>query len=116
VGREDKEALFSVLKQDYNFFSNAKFMHRFNRDNHVVDYFKQNPESQYAIAFGAQPNFIDVEEINIVKIDGFESGVSLGLVYDVKNADNPVVQAAIKYAGSGEWHDKVIKAGLLPPQ
>lgn len=116
VGREEKEALFSVLKQDHAFFKEANFKFTFKKDNHLVDYFQYNPESKYSIGFGALPNFTDVFEVNIIAIDGFESGVSLGLVYDLKNFDNPVVQSAKKYANSDEWKAKVVQAGLLPAQ
>lgn len=115
VGRETSEALFSVLKQDYTFFEQANFEVSFNKDNHVVDYFKKNPESKYAIGFGAMPNFVGVDEINILTIEGFESGVSLGLVYDIKNRFHPVVIAADKHAKSQVWKDIVIQNGLLPP-
>lgn len=47
--------------------------------------------------------------------DGIESGVSLGLVYDLKNSNNSVVQATKKYASSKEWKNIVIQNGLLPP-
>lgn len=115
IGREAKEALFSVLKSDYSFFEQASFKITFKKDNHVVDYFKQNPDAGYAIGFGALPNFVDVSEVNILTIDGFESGVSLGLVYDLKNKDNPVVQSAKNYVNNQEWKDLVIQNGLLPP-
>ena len=114
VGREEKEALFSVLKQDYNFYNDAKFKFTFKKDNHLVDFFQYNPAGQSAIGFGALPNFTDVFEVNIVAVDGFESGVSMGLVYDLKNSDHAVVKAAKKYADSKEWKDIVIKNGLLP--
>ncbi len=114
VGREQSEALFSVLKQDYDFFRSAQFKFTFQKDNHLIDFFKQNPAGRYAIAFGAQPNFTDISEVNIVQIDGFESGVSLGLVYDLKNSNDPVIRAAQKHAGDIEWKNKVIQAGLLP--
>ena len=114
AGREEKEALFSVLKQDYSLYKDAKFKFIFKKDNHLVDFFQYNPAGQYAIGFGALPNFANVFEVNIVAIDGFESGVSMGLVYDLKNVDNPVVEAVKKYADSKEWKDIVVQNCLLP--
>lgn len=114
IGREATEAIFSELKKDYPFFEKANFKITFEKDNHVIDYFKNNSESRNALGFGALPDYIDVEEVDIVLIDGFESGVSIGLVYDLKNKDNEIVKAAKNYAGSAEWKQIVADTGLLP--
>lgn len=109
VGREPTEALFMELKAAYGFFKGAEFDQKFNKDNHIVN-FMQAPQSQYALAFGAKPNFT---ELNIVKVDNFSTGARLGLVYDLKNKDNVVIKAAAKFAKSSEWESTVVKMGMF---
>jgi len=111
VGREPTEALFTELKEEYPFFRDAQFDVVFKKDDEVVDFLK-SPIGQFAIAFGAKPNFAD---INTIQIKGrFLAGVRLGLVYDQSNENNPVVRAAGDYAASDEWRERVVQAGLIP--
>jgi hypothetical protein len=109
VGREPTEALFMELKASHKFFHAAKFDFILNKDNIVVNFMK-SPKGEFALAFGAKPNF---SELKTAKIKGFSAGVRLGLVYDLKNENNPVVQAAEKYAKSKKWTSTVIKNGML---
>lgn len=99
IGREPTEAAYSVLKKDHPFFQEVKFDRIFKRDHQVVNYI-QSPPGGYAIAFGAKSNF-DTEYH--LKVNGFHSGINLGLVYDLKNAHHPVIKAAIEYAKSDDW-------------
>jgi len=110
IGREPTEALFMELKEDYPFFKEAKFNIVFKKDDEVVNFLK-SPVGTYAIAFGAKPNFADVKTINIPEAT---PGVRLGLVYDAKNENDPVVKAAILFASSNEWRQMVVAAGLIP--
>lgn len=110
VGREPTEALFLELKSSHSYFQAAKFDFVLNKDNIVVK-FLESPKGNYALAFGAKPNF---STLKIAKIDGFSAGVRLGLVYDLKNVKNPVVLAAEKYAKSINWTDTVLEKGMFP--
>ncbi len=112
VGREQKEALFSVLKSKYPSFSKAKFNQVFKKDHQVVNFIK-SPAGKFAIGFGAKPNFSD---LSVLSVADFSVGVSVGLVFDNKNADDPLVGAAKKFAASPEWHAKLAALGLLPPE
>ena len=69
-----------------------------------------SPKGEFALAFGAKPNF---SELKTAKIKGFSAGVRLGLVYDLKNENNPVVQAAEKYAKNEKWTAIVIENGMI---
>lgn len=109
VGREPTEALFLELKEDYPFFKGIEFDILFKKDNHVVNFLK-SPKGVNAIAFGAKPNF---SELNLVRVEGFESGVRLGLVYDMSNQDAPAIKAAIDFSKSDMWQQKVKKEGLI---
>lgn len=109
VGRESTEALFMELKHSYEFFKDARFDFKFNKDHAVVNFMKSE-KGDYALAFGAKPNF---SELDIVRIDGLSAGVRLGLVYDQSNTGHPLILAAQKYAISKEWQTRVIEMGML---
>ena len=109
VGREQTEALFMTMKAEYPFFKNVTFEQIFKKDHEVVK-FLISPAGKHAIAFGARPNF---SEFNLLTVDGFSSGVSVGLVYDLRNKDNPVVPLAKEYAASSAWKKQVDKTSML---
>lgn len=111
VGREPTEALFTVLKDSYPAFKAAHFDKVLKKDHQVVNLLK-SPEGAKALAFGALPNF---REVNVIRVEGLSAGVAVGLVYDIKNKDHPLVEAARKFAASTQWTDAVTQAGLLPP-
>jgi len=111
VGREQTEALFSELKEEYPFFQNATFDVIFKKDDEVVNFLK-SPVGEFAIAFGAKPNFSEVSLLDIQ--GGFQAGVRVGLVFDEKNADHPLVKNVAGYAASREWKALVAQLGLIP--
>ncbi len=113
VGREDNEALYSILKKKYPFYRTAKFSKYFVKDHQVVDYLK-SPSGSYAIAFGAECHFKGIDNVTILKIDNFSAGQKLGLVYDLSNKNHPLVKAAEIYAKSHEWQKIVVENGFLP--
>ena len=115
VGREGKEALYSILKARYPFFIKSKFTKIFNKDHEVVA-FLSNPHGKYAISFGAEPNFKGVDGLKIIPVEGFSTGQALGLVYDRKNEKNALVQSVIEYAQSDEWAKITVANGYLAPQ
>lgn len=109
VGREPTEALFMTLKKEYPFFNDVVFDEVFKKDNDVMT-FLTSPDGRHAIAFGAKPNF---KSYNLLNVDGFKSGVSVGLVYDKKNADSKIVQLAKQYSVSEDWKKEVAKTSML---
>ncbi len=110
VGRESTEALFSILKQVYPAFRRAEFSKTFKKDHQVVNFLK-SPEGKYAIGFGAKPN---LNEIGTLTVEDFSAGVNVGLVYDLKFAEHPLVAAVKSYAASDAWRQDVVQSGLLP--
>ena len=112
VGREPTEALFSVLKVDYPFFADITFDKIVTKD-HLMVAFLETPAGENAMGFGAKPN---LEDLHVVIIDGFESGVSLGLVYDLKNKDEKLVNTCSEFAKSDLWVKSLKQDGLLPPK
>lgn len=114
VGREGKEALYTILKARYPFFIKSEFNKIFNKDHEIVA-FLANPHGKYAISFGAEPNFKDVEGLKIVPVEGFSAGQELGLVYDHKNENNALVQAVKEYAQSEEWAKIAVANGYMAP-
>jgi phosphate transport system substrate-binding protein len=111
VGREDSEAIFSQLKNSYPMFQQAKFSRIYKRDHQVVS-FLGSVSGVGAIAFGASPNFVG---LNIIDLKEFSEGIEVGLVYDLKNSEHTLVQGARDYAASSDWADAIRGVGLLPP-
>ncbi len=110
AGREATEATFLVLKGEHPFFNKAKFSKVFKKDHQVVA-FLESPKGENALGFGAKSNF---DSLNLLEVDGFDSGVSLGLVYDLKHSGHSLVGASKEYAQSNAWKSAVAKAGFLP--
>ena len=114
IGREPSEALFSILKKNNPAFKKASFSRILEKDHYVVKFLLMD-KGDHAIAFGAKPNF-EAKGINVIDVDGFSVGVSVGLVYDKKNTNHELVKAAKAFAASDEWANAVKGMGLLPPQ
>ena len=111
VGREPTEALFSELKRYYMFFRQAQFDTILNKDHEVIRLL-ESPQGKYAISFGAEAN---LEHLNLIHIkEDLNTGVRLGLVYDLKNEQHPLVQAVREYAQSDEWTNIVKGTGAYP--
>lgn len=109
AGREPSEALYLTLKNEYPFFNEVVFDKVFKNDNEVMT-FLMSPDGRHAIAFGAKPNF---NSYNLLNVENFESGVSVGLVYDTKNSDSEIVQLAKQYSASKDWKNEVAKTSML---
>lgn len=114
VGREQTEALFSVLKRNNPAFREAKFKKVLKKD-HLVVKFLQLSQGDYAIAFGAKPNF-QSKGITILDVEDFSVGVEVGLVYDMKNQSHELVKAVRSFVKSKRWAKAVRAMGLLPPE
>ena len=71
-----------------------------------------SPAGAYALALGFRGNF---DAKKVLQVKGHKAGSNCGLVYDVKNAEHPVVKAAIEYARSDAWRKIAEKNGFLPP-
>lgn len=110
VGREEGEALYSVLQQQYPAFKNLKFDQVFTKGHEVVQ-FLSSPAGAHAVAFGAKPNF---KTYNLLTVKDFSAGVALGLVFDLENHDNEIIMAARDYAKSSAWKKQLKKIDMLP--
>ena len=113
IGREPTEALYSVLKKDYPFFAGIEFDMIVKKDHLMVGFLGTTSAGKRALGFGAKPNLVD---LHIIEVDNFSSGVSLGLVYDLKNKDAKLVEAARKFAKSDAWAKSLKQDDLLPPK
>jgi len=110
VGREETEALYSVLRKEYPRFRKLTFDKVFEKDHQVVKFLK-SPAGAHAIGFGAKPNF---NPYNLLTVKGFSTGVALGLVYDLENRNHPIIKAAGKYAASSAWKKQLKTLDMLP--
>ncbi len=113
IGREPNEALCISIKKDLPFFKNAKFQTIIKKDHQVIGLLGK-AQGKFAIGFGAKPNF-EKASISTIHVDGFSSGVRLGLVYDRKNSENPIVKGVKEFVASSEWQDAIQSLGLLIP-
>lgn len=111
VGREPTEVIFTELKRYYTLFKRAKFDIIFNKDHEVVN-FLESPKGWYAISFGARSNMTNLNEIHIQ--EELNTGVRLGLVYDKKHNQHPLVLAVKDYSQSDEWKSLVKLSGAHP--
>ena len=112
IGREPTEALYSVLKVDYPIFAGIEFDKVATKD-HLMVAFLNTSTGKGALGFGAKPN---LEGLHIITVDEFESGVSLGLVYDLNNKDDQLVEAAKEFTKSETWVMSLKQEGFLPPK
>ena len=110
VGREKSEALFQVLQAKFAYFKKVKFYKVFKKDHEVVK-FLNSPAGRYAISFGAKPNF---KQYSLLAVEGFSTGVPVGLVYDLENRTYNIIQAAIQYANSPTWKNQLTILDMLP--
>ncbi len=111
LGREKGEALFSVLCKDYPFFVESDFVKIFKKDNQMIKGLATVPGS---IGFGAKPNFDNNDKYNILEVKEFSSGVDIGLVYDVKNENAPVIKAVKNFVATDIWLKIIKENDLLP--
>lgn len=112
AGRESTEATLGVLKENYDYFSNVRFDKVFTRDHQVVNYLKSRKGS-YAISFGAKSNF---DPRNHLKVNGFDVGINIGLVYDDKNMGHSLVEMTKRYSESKAWQEIVSHNNQLLPK
>ena len=113
ITREPTEALFLELKRDQPCMKeiiDTKYV--LKKDDHVIEMIKTTDAGRSAIGFGAARNF--PEKVHIA-VDGFDSGVRLGLVYQASNKDQPLVKAAGETAASEEWKSELKSLGLGMP-
>ena len=75
--------------------------------------FINSKSGKYAIGFGVKSNFTDQQ---IVTIPGFVDGVNLGLVFDRKNEEHPLIKDVKEYAESDAWHHAVKGHGYFLPE
>jgi hypothetical protein len=113
ITREPTEALFLELKADLPCMKeviDTKYV--LKKDDHVIEMIKTTEAGRSAIGFGAARNF--PEKVHIA-VDGFDSGVRLGLVYRAANKDEALVKAARKTADGEEWKSELKSLGLGTP-
>ncbi len=109
IGRESTESILMLLKQSYPFFNSAWFDLILHTDTAVINYLKHS--SKAGLAFGSAPNLAPYYQI---RVKGMDLARTVGLVYDTKNRNHPLIRHAIKTAASGQWKDKLVPWGYQP--
>ena len=113
ITREPREALFLALKRTLPCMRKvAKTRYKFKKDHQVIQAITVTPAGAYAIGFGAVRNF---PKESLIQVDGFNSGVNLGLVFKKKNQGHPLVDAANRLVRSKEWLEILNQLGLGIP-
>lgn len=108
IGREFSEAVLSVLLKDFPFLRDASYQNMYTRDNQVTEYIASE-KAAGALAWGVWSNF---DAQRRLEVTGFSQGLSVGLVYDERNKDHPVVAAARAYAQTLAWRKIASEAGF----
>ncbi len=109
--REPTEALFLTLKNMLPCMKNVTGTAFIYRKEPLLLRALRNPRSGgYAIGFGA---YLYFPEEYIVKIDKFDVGVNMGLVYNEINDNHPLVKEAKKLAKGDSWKKFVVQENLL---
>lgn len=108
-GRERNEAVFSALREAYPWFNAVSFDQTFKTDDELLK-FLPGPSGRHAIVFGAEAQLPPDQLIAVAEM---VAGLKVGLVYDVKNEDHPLVQAAQQYSASKEWGNTRKQHGQL---
>lgn len=111
LGREPTESAFSELKRLYPFFGAAKFKLIAPRDHYVVTYL-QSSAGRNAIGFGVASNFT---ELQTLEVKGLRAGLSVGLVYDEKNAQHPIVVAVQEFVKGKDWERALLASPYEMP-
>lgn len=109
AGREPNEAVLKGLQEDLPWFKDVSFDQVLAKDDDVQK-FIVSPAARHAIVFGAAAQ---LPERQLAKIEGLEIGIKVGLVYDLKNESQPLVDAVKKFATSPEWRAVLKGKGLL---
>lgn len=109
LGRDRNEAVFSVLREEYPWFNEVSFDKTFKTDDELMK-FIPGPEGRHAIVFGAQSQ---LPADQLIAITEMNAGLKIGLVYDVKNEDHPLIKAAQQYSTSKEWRSILKQQGQL---
>ena len=109
VGREKTEAALNELLLSYRFLARANFDKILIRDHQVVN-FIESFEGKFGLAFGVKPNFKSKYLLDVAQL---KAGLKVGLVYDVKNRQHPLVAAVKEYAASSAWHEIVLQNDFL---
>ncbi|MDH5483757.1 MAG: substrate-binding domain-containing protein [Gammaproteobacteria bacterium] len=109
VGREKTEASLSVLRLHYPFLDGSDYDMVFARDHRVVN-FVNSKTGRYAISFGAKANF---DGLNVINVEGYSPAINLGLVYDIKNKEHPLVKKSIAFSNGIEWMNIIKRNGYF---
>ncbi len=108
VPMSDEE--MSELKKTYPWFKNVTYDLIFKTDFELEKYLA-SPLGRYAISFGAKSQF---SKNQLVLVPGFDVETRVGLIYDQKNENHPIIKAAKSLSSSNEWKNLIIAKGYRP--
>lgn len=110
VGREVTEAALMEIAKELPFIALAEFDLVLKKDHQLVE-MMGTEDRRGVLGFGATPNF-DPELC--LPVEGFETGLSVGLVHHRRNDEHPLVMAVREFSRDPAWLEKVLAMDYLP--
>ena len=110
LGLVADDGVLTELKKAYPWFREVSFDLTFKTDEELVKYMG-SPLGRHAITFGTRTQFRKSQLLVVPEVD---LSLKVGLIYDQKNENHPLVQAAKKFSASREWKDLLASQGYQP--
>ena len=107
LGIAADDGVLTELKNAYPWFRDVTFDLNFKTDEELVKYMS-SPLGRHAITFGTKSQFRKSQLLNVPEVD---LSLKVGLIYDQKNENHPLVQAAKQFSTSKEWKDLLASQG-----
>ena len=111
LGREPGEALLTALQSEYPSFGESGFSKIYKKEDQMLKSIGKIPG---AIGFSSKSNLIAREELTVLTIEGFNTGLRVALVYDAKNKDAETVKLMETFIQSDNWHKTLEEHDFLP--
>lgn len=110
LGREPNESVMTRLLEVFPWMRDVTFDQVFKKDDEVAK-FLASPGGRHAIVFGSESQFPSSQLLNVPDL---RLGIKVGLIYDQKNEEHPLVREAKRLSNSKAWKALVVKNGFMP--
>jgi hypothetical protein len=107
LGLAADDGVTTELKNAYPWFRDITFDLTFRTDEELVKYMASSL-GRHAITFGAKTQFRKNQLLDVPEVD---LSLKVGLIYDRKNENHPLVQAAKQLSSSKAWKDLLVSQG-----
>ncbi|MCP4698101.1 MAG: hypothetical protein GY862_14800 [Gammaproteobacteria bacterium] len=111
LGREPGEALLTGIQSKYPFFGKRGFLKEYKKEDHMLKSIGKIPG---AIGFSSKSSLALRKELTVLDIKGFNMGLAVGLVYDIKDKDAETVTLMKTFVQSDRWRKTLEEHDFLP--